>query len=114
MTIEKLAEIIGSANRKAIRRRLLGLGYTDCAKDKTLGEVSLIDLFAGDEQHTGDVFDKDRKFVFCGRIVNNVKGSESFEFITVSVFRIIPSVDPFEEESAIQIALDIYAADVCR
>lgn len=113
MTIEQLTEIISTADTKAIHKQLLAHGYIYCNKDKTLGKLNIVDLINGDGQKSDDIIDDAYKFVYNGCITHNVKGYEQYEFISINVFEIHPSTDPYDdEEIAIQTEMNIYAKEI--
>lgn len=114
MTLSELTTIIRTADIKAIHNQLLALGYIYCNKDKKLGKINVVDLFNGDEQQSEDVIDNRHKFVYDGCITTNVKGFEQYEFITITVCKIRPSADPFEDEEAIQHEVRFYAKEIER
>ncbi|MDE6029061.1 MAG: hypothetical protein K2F90_01920 [Clostridiales bacterium] len=113
MTIEQLTEIISTADTKVIHKQLLALGYVYCNKDKTLGKLNIVDLFNGDEQQSKDIIDSAYKFVYDGCITHNVKCYEKYEFIAITVCKIRPSTDPFDDdEIVIQTEMHIYAKEI--
>ncbi len=113
MTLPQLTEIVKTADKKAITKQLKKHGYIFCNKDKKLGKLSIVDLFNGDEQQLEDVIDNAHMYVYDGCITRNVKGYEQYEFITITVCKICPSTDPFDnEETAIQTEMLIWAKEI--
>ena len=85
-----------------------------CNKDKKLGKINVVDLFNGDEQQSQDFIDSKRKFVYDGCITRNVKNFEQYEFITITICKIRPSRDPFEDEEAIEHEALFYAKEITQ
>ena len=111
MTIEQLTKIIKEIEIKAIESRLKELGCVDCTHDKKYKHISLVTLYNGDTQETEDIlYDNDTK-ALNGAIITNVQGYERVEFIEVSFMRIMPTVFPEEEKTAIEEKSIIYAKE---
>ena len=112
MTLPELTTILRTADIKVIHKQLRALGYIYCNKDKKLGKINVVNLFNGDEQQSEDIIDRRHKFVYDGCITGNVKDYEQYEFITITVCKIHPSPDPFDDEDAIQHEVRFYAKKI--
>ena len=111
MTIEQLTNIIKEIEIKAIESRLKELRYVDCTRDSKYKHISLVTLYKGDTQETEDIlYDNDTK-ALNGAIITNVQGYERVEFIEVSFMRIMPTVFPEEEKTAIEEKSIVYAKE---
>lgn len=85
MTLTELTKIIRTANEKAIKNELKGLGYIDCAKHKQYKYISIVDLFKGNSQETEEYSDSKDKRTYEGGIFTQVKGYEQLEFIVINI-----------------------------
>ena len=83
MTLEQLTEIIRTADKKAITKKLRGLGYTLCNEDRRLGKVGMVELVQAVKFETEDFTDSERKHLYNGRICGTVKG---FEIASAGIF----------------------------
>ena len=85
MTPEQLTEIIRTADKKEITKKLLTLGYFDCKKHKELRKLPIETLFKGKLEETATFPDKKGKRTYQGGIFTEVKGFEQLEFIIVNI-----------------------------
>lgn len=85
MTLEQLAEIIRTADKKAITKQLRGLGYFDGKKDEELRKLPIETLFKGNLEETATFPDQKGKRTYQGGIFTQVKGYEQLEFIIVNI-----------------------------
>ena len=85
MTIEQLTEIIGTADKKVITKKLFALGYIDCKKHKQLRELPIETLFKGKIEETDTLPDRKDKRTYQGGIFTQVNGYEQLEFIVVNI-----------------------------
>ncbi len=85
MTLTQLAELIRTADKKAIMKQLNEFGYIDCNRHKRYSRISLETLFDGELQETGEFPDNKNKRRYQGGIITNVKGYEKLEFILVNI-----------------------------
>lgn len=85
MEITQLAEIVATADKGQIKKRLKALGYTDCIKHKVYSHIGLDTLFKGEMQETETFPDSKGNRSYEGGIFTNVKGYENMEFIIVSI-----------------------------
>lgn len=85
MTLTELNKIIRTANEKAIKSKLKGLGYIDCTKQKEYKYISIVDLFKGNSQETEEYPSCKSKRTYQGGIFTQVKGYEQLEFIVINI-----------------------------
>lgn len=85
MTLTQLTEIIRTADKKQITKRLQELGYIDCKKDKQLRNLSLEILFNGELEETETFPDSKGKRTYHGGIFTQVKDYEQLEFVIVNI-----------------------------
>ena len=85
MTLEQLTEIIRTVDQKTITKRLHGLSYTFCNKDKKLQKLPIETLFKGEIVETETFPDRKSKRTYQGGIFTQVQGYEQFEFVVVNV-----------------------------
>ncbi|MBD5100532.1 MAG: hypothetical protein HDT29_04595 [Clostridiales bacterium] len=113
MTQSQLTDIIKTADKKTITKRLKELGYIYCNEERHLGKVGIIELTQSVISETEDFADRKRKYLFNGRICLKVKGYENYEFVYVNVYKIKQSTDIFDnEEMAIQTEMLIWAKEI--
>lgn len=85
MTITELTKIIRTADEKAIKNELKGLGYINCEKHKQYKYISIVDLFKGNSQETEEYSDNKDKRTYEGGIFTQVKGYEQLEFVIINI-----------------------------
>lgn len=88
MEIKTLTEIVRTQNNRRIKSELKRLDFIDCIKDKSLKEVSLIDLANSQRVATESFTTKNGKYEYDGEICTGVSGYEDMEFIIISVNKI--------------------------
>ena len=85
MHIEKLTEIIKTADKSSIIKQLSELGFTDCIKNRHLRNLSIDTLFKGELEETEPFPDSNNKRTYQGGIISNVPNYEHIEFVIVNI-----------------------------
>ncbi len=89
MTKESLQEILNHPDINLIRKKLSGEGFKDAKIDKTLKEVSIVDILNGNKVDCEDV--KAGKYYYCGSIITDVKDFEDYTWLWIETLKLFKS-----------------------